>query len=124
MSLSEPMTAVLAEAKQPTYATTADVQGQLAPILALITDSQKQIAEHRSRLLLAQVDDASNDGDLDRLHQTLDAWEREVKALLAAARRVRLSALQYERYATEIETTLMTKEAAIEAADATSAEAR
>lgn len=114
--LSERLAAVMSEAESPTHATIASVQAQLAPILAFTTDSQKQIAEHRSRLLQAQADDASNDGDLDRLHQTLDAWEREAKALLEAARHVRTSALQYERYAGEIKVTLLAKAEAAAAA--------
>jgi hypothetical protein len=94
---------VFTEAKSPIHAPAAAVHALLAPVLALVTDSQKQIAQHRQCLLSAQQEDGSTDGDLERLHQTLDAWEREVKTLLDAARRVRLSALQYARYATEIE---------------------
>lgn len=95
--------AVLAEAKAPKHAAPKDVAAQLRPILALATDVQKQIAEHRAHLHEAQLSDPGSDGDMERLHQTLRAMETDVAGLITAAQRIRVSILQYARYANEIE---------------------
>ena len=108
VALPATLAAVIAEAEAPAHATCAAVMGQIGPILALAAACQKQIAEHRARLFAAQAEDAANDGDLERLHQTLGAWDTDIRALIEAARRVRVSALQYERYAvTEIKPLLI-----------------
>lgn len=99
----EKLKAVLAEGKTPTYARTDDVAQQLEPILTLATQVQMQAAEHRQRLFHAQIEDPTNDGHLERLHQTLGAIDTDVKALIDAAQRVRQGFLQYDRYTKDIE---------------------
>jgi hypothetical protein len=97
------LAAAINEAKAPYHATRDDVHGLLKPVLSLVTKSQKQIAEHRSYLFAAQLEHPHTDGHTELLHQTLRAWEKDVQALMEAAQRVRLSFLQYERYAHAIE---------------------
>lgn len=104
--------AVFDEARKPTHCSCASVQAQLEPILTMATNVQKQIGEHRQRLLLAQLEDPQQDGKLERMHQTLGALEADTKAIVEAARRIRLSVLQFDRYAADIEKTVVAEEAA------------
>jgi len=94
--------ALLAECCAPTYAPTGDLAHPMRPIFGLVAQLQKQVAEYRRLLFEAQLDAPESDGDMERLHQTVSAMEGDLKALQDAARRVRISALQYERYAEEI----------------------
>jgi hypothetical protein len=97
------LAAVIAEAKSPTHLTCGDTAGMLMPILSQVAMAQKQIATHRGKLFASQLEHPQVDGHVERLHQSLNAWEKAVQAMMEDAKRCRLAQQQYERYAREIE---------------------
>lgn len=108
------LTAVFAECKAPTLACKRRVNDQLLPILTLVAAAQQQVAIHRQNLLAAELTDPDPDairGYLERMHQTAGALDRDLKDLIALARRVSLSMAQMERYAGEIEADITANEA-------------
>ena len=106
MPLPTELADVFAECKKPKHVCTKDVNDQLRPVAELASLTLQQVAVHRMNLLTAELTAADPEkirGHLERLHQTIDALEKDAKGAIDHQRRISLGMSQLERYATEIQ---------------------
>jgi hypothetical protein len=109
MIIHAELSAVFAECKDPSHAGQRTAHEQLRPILDATALLQIQVATHRQKLLAAELSASNPDhvrGHLERMHQTLDALDTDIREQMRVQRRICLSMCQLERYAGEIETAL------------------
>lgn len=95
----------LAECHTPTKATKIDINTQGLPILRLSAKVQQQVAHVRELLLVAELSEGGADdrGNLERIHQTIDALEADAKAIITAGRRLSVGMEQLNRYGRDLE---------------------
>ncbi len=92
---------VFAEHDDPTHASKREIHDQLAVILAIGADVQKQMIEYRSKLMAAQLVDDTLTGQMEHMHQTFGAAEREATTFVTAGRNLAMCFTQLDRYMAE-----------------------
>jgi hypothetical protein len=120
-TVSSPLSAVSLAAKSALVASPADVRAQFAPLFAVTTAVQQQVAVWRQTLLEAEMAAEDHDGIVSRteaLHQTIRALEKDAQLLIDTQRRIAQGMTQYQRYASELDITVTVAQPPIVTSDA------
>jgi len=104
--------AIFAEAKKPTHCCKREAHDALQPLMAFVARTQQQVAKNRELLVVAETSDTGHDigGDVERMHQTNGALERDAAKAMEAMRRLVQSYAQAERYYEEFEKLLSSRQ--------------
>lgn len=105
---------VFTECNEPTHACRQAVNDQLRPVAQLAALTLQQVALHRMNLLTAELTADDPDkirGHLERMHQTIDALEKDAKGAIEHQRRMSLGMSQLARYSKEIEEAIVKEDA-------------
>lgn len=86
------------EHTNPTHCDKRMVHDGIAPLMTLIASVQKQVIEYRQRLDAVVLADDACAGEVEHMHQTLAAMDREAAAFAAAGRTLAKSFTQWDRY--------------------------
>jgi hypothetical protein len=114
------ITALFAEHDEPTHCSRQTLSDGLAPVDQLVASVRKQVLEYQLKVSAweaAIAADDPSDGQLEHMHQTFGALEREAAALATATRNLGKAMRQLDRYMADAKADVERREAEVAPAE-------